>query len=164
MAVADQVLNQPVKVDLGPGCKFKVKEMSWGAARDNARRIHELVMKIRDANPGVNWDALSVDTMVEVIFNSFQHIIESAADLWEDIMVAATGEDRERFKDLPLGIFIQLSGEVLEAQKGAIEAFLSVRETAKGLGLAGGGNKTPQTEPQEQSSASQGQESAMSPS
>lgn len=107
---------------------FRIREISYGAARRNAERIYSLIKEITEKHPDVDWQTIEASQATRMIINSIPVLVESCADILENVVEEATGMTSEGIQQLGLSQYLQLTAVVLAHQKPAIEAFFQLRD------------------------------------
>lgn len=143
----DPAFNEPRQVQI-QGHKFGVREISWPSARRKAMAIKDLMVQIKEKNPDVKLaDLDTVDKMLSVVFKCIDELMDGSADLVEAIVMESAGLSEEEISDLPLCVFIELVGEVIEAQAPVIVAFLALERKLRRLDLGAKPSKAAAPQP-----------------
>ena len=131
----DPAFNEPRQVQIH-GRTFGGREIPWTSARRKMMAIKDLLVQIKEKNPDVQLAELdTVDKMLSVVFKCIDELMEGSAELIEMVVTESAGLSEEEISDLPLSVFIELVGEVIEAQAPVIAAFLALQGKLKRLDL-----------------------------
>jgi len=122
------IYNDGKKVTIGRN-DFLVCEVRAIVAFKYMNKMFTVMRKIRDKNPTIDWDALGAAGISSALIGNLDDVSEILGESMVGIMAEACRVDEKGIGELALSEFIELFGEVVQAQTPAVRAFFSQRAT-----------------------------------